>query len=1130
MSQYRTSEIEKTIQAKLHRLRVKLERIGIVSGLLYFLSYSIGIAGIAIITEALFYFNSTGRTFLIGAGVLAAAVLFMIFFVYPLLVYLGVRRRKTDEELARIAGMHFPAIQDRLLNLLQLSRERREGKNGYSPELIDASFADLADTVAHSQFTDAVTYEKPRRIGRSFLYSILFFVILFLVTPGAMFDSFYRLVHFGTEFSPPKLFTLYIEPGDVEVIRGDSVRIIVRVEGDLQYPVALLIRQEGQIEFEEVILNNARGSLYAHIIPQIRRTTEYYAHSKDEETSKHTIKVVDRPAIRNLQVRLTFPEYTGIPPRNLDDNVGNITALRGTDASLEINANKELVSARIQFQKNDTLDLEIAGTSASGRFALRTDDSYTLHLEDMEGIRNAEPIEYHIRIIEDEYPLISFIRPGENVIIDESLRLPLLIRIRDDYGFTRLQLGYRLVQSRYEMPQEEYTYVDIPLQRKRSTDEVVEYLWNLQSLRLAPEDVLSYHAVIYDNDMVSGPKKTQSDSYLLRLPSLDEVFADMDRRQSSAMRDLEYSSDEAEKLRRDLEEIRRELQLAQHEMTWERQQRMEEMLQRYEELQKNLEETAADLEEMIENMQQHQVLSTETLEKYLELQQLYEQLNDPEFKEAMDKLREAMERMDPDQLREAMRNMTLNDEQFRQSLERTINLLKRIQIEQKLDELVKRAEQIVDEQQQVADELEQTEATDSRGPDQASQKMDDLKQQLEQVQKALEELRQRMEEFPTEMPLQELTQTEEHLDEAGLQEQIAQMQQQMQSGNMQQAASQHENIQQSLQQMQQNMAAMQQALLENQMMQVLNEMRRSLRNLNELSKRQEQLRDDTKSLEANSPLFPENARQQNEVVQDLSTVINDLISLSQKTFAITPDMGRAIGNAMQQMRAALERLDSRSGSQAGSNQEGAMASLNEASVLLQQSLQAMLQGGGSGGMQAFLQQMQQMAGQQQRINLDTSQLGEGQMTMEQQAQMGRLAAEQEAVRRSLEELQNEMSGTSDRQRILGDLERIEQEMREVVSDLQASDLQPETLRRQERILSRLLDAQRSVRERDFEERRESRPGEQFVRESPPEIDLTTQEGRDRLREEMLRAVREGYSRDYELLIRRYFDLLRELED
>ncbi len=100
-------------------------------------------------------------------------------------------------------------------------------------------------------------------------------------------------------------------------------------------------------------------------------------------------------------------------------------------------------------------------------------------------------------------------------------------------------------------------------------------------------------------------------------------------------------------------------------------------------------------------------------------------------------------------------------------------------------------------------------------------------------------------------------------------------------------------------------------------------------------------------------------------------------------------------------------------------------------------------------------------------------------------------------------------------------------MKEVVSDLESNNLTEETIRKQDRILSRLLDAQRSIHERDFEKRRESRPGQDIVRESPPEINL--QEDRDKIFQELLKAIREGYHRDYEALIKKYIELLRSLQ-
>jgi hypothetical protein len=1127
MSPHRISDIEKLISRKLHALRRKDERVRLLYGICATALTAAAVFGVAGLLEGFFRFSSPLRTILAGAVIAVPAIAAVFFVIRPLLSITGIAARRSDFDLAAAAGHRIPQIKDRLLNLLQLAEDRKKGAGYYSADLIDASYGDLAETIERSDLTAAVTWEKPLQTGRSALYGVVMIVLLFLISPSHFGAAVYRLAHYDREFAVPRAFTLMIEPGDVEAVRGDSVTVRVTVEGEAQSQVSLFTRQEEQVAFEEIVLRRTAGGDFVYPFAQLRRTVEYYAARGGESTPRHTITVTDRPSVRDLQVTVSYPAYTGLPSRELDAAAGAISALYGSRASVTLAAGKELDEAEIVFADGEPVPMEIDGRNARARFTIDRDDRFHFRLTDTDGIGNADPVEYTVRVVADEHPNVSILEPGRDLNIDESLRLPMLFRIQDDYGFTRLRLGYRLLESRYEAAHEEYTYIDIPLPAGVATDEIVDYLWDVRPLRLAPEDVVSYHAAVYDNDAVSGPKRGQSDSYVFRLPSLDEVFAEMDSRQTRSRDELEYSVEEAEQLRRDLDDIRQELQLAQHEMNWERQQRMREMLDRYEQLQEHLEAMERDLDEMIDEMQRHNVLSAETLEKYMELQELYSQITDPEFKRAMERLREAMDRMDPAELREAMRNMTFNEEQFRQSLERTLNLLKRVQIEQKVDELMKRAEEMVREQQAVEEAL--AESPDAETAEQIDRQMTDLAAQLDRMMEELADLQRRMEEFPTEMPLEDLQQVMDGMTESQLQETIEQMQQQMQQGDMQQAQQSHAGIQQELGSMQQNIAQMQQSLLEDQMRRIVDEMRRAMRNINALSMRQEDLRDDTRSLEANSQLFRDNARRQNEVVTDLGSVVDDLIALSQKTFAITPDMGRAIGSAFRQMQEALNRLDARNGTQASRNQEGAMASLNEASLLLQQSLEAMMQGGEGGGMGGFMQQLQNMAAQQQQLNIDTQGLADGSMSMEQRAQMERLAREQEAVRRSLEEMQLEMQGTGARERILGDLERIERDMREVVTQLQADELQPETIQRQERILSRLLDAQRSIRERDYEERREGRTADQFVRESPMDIDLETQEGRDRMREHLLHAVREGYSRDYERLIRRYFELLQALE-
>ena len=69
--------------------------------------------------------------------------------------------------------------------------------------------------------------------------------------------------------------------------------------------------------------------------------------------------------------------------------------------------------------------------------------------------------------------------------------------------------------------------------------------------------------------------------------------------------------------------------------------------------------------------------------------------------------------------------------------------------------------------------------------------------------------------------------------------------------------------------------------------------------------------------------------------------------------------------------------------------------------------------------------------------------------------------------------------------------------------------------------------QKSLRERDYEKKRTAEAGTNIARESPAEINFGTQEGKNILREELFQ-VREGkYSRDYEELIRKYFEQLEQ---
>ena len=681
-----------------------------------------------------------------------------------------------------------------------------------------------------------------------------------------------------------------------------------------------------------------------------------------------------------------------------------------------------------------------------------------------------------------------------------------------------------MTHSRYEQPKEDFSSLPIPLDAsvKNSTDGDIEFQWDLSPLGLVPEDVVEYHAEVFDNDNISGPKKGISESFLLRLPSLDEVFADADKGQAEAVEKLDKSLNDAEELKKNLDELSQEMKKNQ-QLDWQKQKKVEETLQRYQELSKKVDEVSKSVDAMTQEMQKNNILSGETMEKYMELQRLLQQINSPEFQEAMKKMQQAMQNVSPDQLRQAMQQVQFSEEAFRQSIERTMQLLKRIQVEQKMDEMVKRANELQHQEENLQKETAETPPSDRQKMDELARKQDDINGQLAELQKQLEELRKKMEEFPSDMPMKQLDKAEQAARDSSMKQSIEESAHQLRSQNSRQALASQQKASKGMQEMTQRISEMQEQLLSNQMNEAMNTMRKAMTDLLEISQQEEDLKNQSQSLDPNSQQFRDNAEKQLNLQSDLSSVTNSLVDLSQKSFMVTPEMGRAIGKAMGNMAQAMNALEQRNGQNATAQQGDAMASLNKAASVAQSSMDAMQQGSQSGG-GSLLQQLRRMAGEQQSINMRTEQLSQGQGLSQQQIQeMGRLAKQQAAVQKSLEELNKEAEGNSGKNRIMGDLQKIADEMKEVVENLEQNNVNPNTIKQQQRILSRMLDAQTSMRERDYEQRRTSTAGATPVRRSPAE--LQEESAQNRQRRDLLKAIEEGYSKDYQDLIRKYYDAL-----
>ncbi|UCB52778.1 MAG: hypothetical protein JSV10_01425 [Candidatus Zixiibacteriota bacterium] len=745
-----------------------------VQGLLIFLSFVLGLGFLGLWMNSVYVFPVEGRIGYLGLSTLSLVVLFSYLCLRPIV------HKPRLQDLALKVEERFPELQDRLIAALQLVKNLDRNPEGYSTEMIRAVIKQADSISTELNLKEIIDAGPLKRIGRIAAGLAVISLIFALVFPAAFRSSLFIFSHPLTEFVSPQKFSFVVSPGNSEIVKYSDVRVRIDVEGEKPKNVNLFWRNEGS-SWNREKLSLMTGSTasktqeiataepdFAYHFREVKRNFEYYAEEKGVESEHYRITVVDKPRVVGLKLTFNYPRYTRLKTQVVDENDGNITAIAGTKVRVEARSNKELESGEMVFSDSTRQQAKIEGNLATGDILVRKDDSYFIELRDRSGNQNQDPIEYRITRIDDQSPSVEILEPGYDQDLTESMRVGLLIRITDDYGFSSLKVVYQIISQGNEW-EEKTVAVDIP--DKNQIDAQVEYLWDLSGFPLLPGDLVRYRAVVYDNDSFSGPKRAESQSYYLRLPSLDEIIAEVEREQEGQIVDLESVLRGQRELKEKVEDLSQEMnRFTGLDMDWQKKQEMEDALDRQRKVSEDLKDLAQRMDENIKKMADNKLAAQEMAEKMMEIKKLMEEVATPEMKEAMRQLAEALKNMDPDQMKEALKKMQLSAEEMMKRLDRTIALLKKLQAEQKLSHLIKMAERMKEEQDQLNQQIDAAAKEDlpQLGPDEKK-----LKNDLGEFEEKLDEFADLANELSL-LPKEQLDDLAEMPEESGIKQDMDQ--------------------------------------------------------------------------------------------------------------------------------------------------------------------------------------------------------------------------------------------------------------------------------------------------------------------------------------------------------------------
>ena len=1053
-----------------------------------------------IAAEALFYLAPPARG---GTGLVLALLLLV-----ALAAYLRPRwARWPLPRFGQYVEARYPQLQQRLTSALELGDSPR-ARRLYSAALLQATVGEADKLMVQAPVGAILPLQALGLQARRLVLALALGVAVMALFHPHLLPALHRCLHPGTVFARPASVQISVSPGNAEVLKGGDLALHITFSGSPPRTVYLEQRDSPQAPWRRREIAVDRAAATTQHLRQIKQSFSYQLVAAKGRSPIYRVEVIDPPAVEGLRLEYNYPEYSGLAPR-IESQNGDIAALAGTLVRFEVSANKALAAATLVV--DDTLR-QVARTDGSKAFAqwrIDRDGHYRIELEDRSGVFNQEPIRYAIQSLEDAYPQVSIVEPGRDMDLPESLSLTVAVEAGDDFGVESLDLVSRLND---EEPQRQRLAI-VPGPQIR-----LSYLWDLNNRDLLPEDRLSYHVEVFDNDRISGPKMALSEKYVLRYPSLYELFDETARQQQNEVEVLEELASGNEKIQQYLEEVRREV-LKTESLSWEQKKELEATLQGELERAEKLEELAQHLDKTIEELGENELASSQILEKLETLRALMDEVSTPQLRQALEELQQTLEAPDAADLAAALERFKEDQQAFQDQLDRTLALLEQVRNEQRLEATQRQAADLEQRQSRIDREL----AQEGGGP-RLRQQEEDLQRDTGHLRRELNDLAQAMDQLhpPTASRLQDLAAGMEGRD---LEERMGQMAADLQAQRNATAAAQGQRLESDLADLAADLGQARQGYADAQKQQLTRDMARSMRDLVGLSRAQEALRRDT----AQGRSHDELARQQFALGQGTAQMTERVAELGRQTMALAPGLSTTLGYALAQMRDAAQQLGQRRPDHSTEPQAAAMNYLNEAALLLRQSMDNLANSEMPSSFAETMQQMAELAQQQAGLNQATQenmaqgrQPGRRGQPGSQGQQMAQLAAAQQRIFQALAELARDMRGHRGAQKRL---ERIAEDMHEVLRDLQRRRPDQSTLQKQNRLLQRMLEASRSIHTQGSKKERQATLGQDLPYTGRTTLPADLGQSRDQLRQAMRQALEGTYPEEYRALIRRYYEVV-----
>jgi hypothetical protein len=1063
-------------------------------------------------------FNSFVRATLFFSFLIVNITLLVKYIINPLMKLYSFGKRINRYQASEIIGSFFPEVSDRLLNTLQLNDSLTNSSANY--ELIRASVLQRSNKLSVVPFSNGIDFRKNVVYLKYVAPLVLVFVFIAMFFPSFLKQGTERVVNFDKEFKPKAPFDFVLLSNLATVEEGEDFPIELKVVGKQIPENIYLVSSQGKF-----LMNKKSKTSSFFVLKKLKENTAFYFEANGFSSDNFSIVVVPKAAIGRFVASVRFPSYLD-KKDELISNVGDLELPEGSIVEWSVLTKN---TSKVVFGFKDTMFVyQDNGFKLKKRFYNSTDFEVLLTNKLNS---NIDTLKYKINIIKDAFPVISLSETKDS--FSDAIRF-FSGNVSDDYGLNSLIFNYFIVSESGERRE-----FKVPVTKTFGTEMPFNYAVDFRREQLFPKDKIEYFFVVSDNDGVNGSKSTRSQLFTYELPSLSELNEKRDEKLEDSKKELTDLLNKTKDFKKNVELLKKELMNSKN-TDWNKMNQLNQLKEEQKSIENSIEQLQMMMNESIQEKNQLSEMDKELLDKHELLQKLLDEVMDDELRDLLNKLEDLMKNQDKNQLQQQMEKLEMKSDDMNKQLDRSIEMLKKMQVNEKIDDIEKELRELAKDQLDLKDQIEKNQITE----DNAKKKQEEINKQFEEIKEDLKELKELNESLQRPMNLGDQEEEKKQITE-----ELEKAKDNLEKGKNKKASDNQQNSSKKMENLADQLDMLQAQANQKQNEEDIDLLRSILKSLISLSIEQEDVMLRFNKVKDSDPYYRKLGRTQRRIIDDTKPLADSLYQIAKRQPQLSSFIDRELGEIKVNQKYALEDIDEHRKRPLAQRLQYTMSSYNNLALMLNESLEKMQQemqsamsgsgscdkpGGkgkksgessGAEGMKEMLKkQLEQMekgkspGGQKPGDAPGNSGDGQGMLGLGNK-EIAKMAAQQSAIRQKLEQMRNELNkeGKGEGNKLNPLINELEKQERDLIN----KNFSNQMIKRQKEILTRLLESEKALMERGFEEKRESKSGKDYLLSNQKRIDEYNQQKLKQI--ELLRSVDPLYIKYYKDKANEYFN-------